>query len=186
LTLELTDGVIILRPRTLADVDQQVAGQDVEIMTWLDWEAPTPENVSAMISSSIEAFGSGVLRFDLGVYDAGTGAMVGNGLANFADPLLQPGEVNIAYAVFPAWRRRGIATRVVELLCQWLCDQPDAHTAVLKIDAGNAASHAVARRSGFVRSGVVEAAQAQSAEIRGPSVVYDRYVREVSATATAI
>jgi RimJ/RimL family protein N-acetyltransferase len=151
----LTDGVILLRPRTLDDVDAQMAGQDKEIVKWLDWEPPTRANVTEMIEASVAAWRDGLRRYDFGVCDSETGVLIGNALANCVDPLLDSGEVNIAYAVFPDWRGRGVAGRVAELLCGWLRDDLSVHTAVLKIDAGNNASHAVARRLGFTSSGSV-------------------------------
>jgi RimJ/RimL family protein N-acetyltransferase len=168
--VELNDGVVELRSRTLGDVEQQIAGQDPEIDAWLGWDPPTVENVSAMITSCMEAEAAGLQRFDLGVYDASTGALVGNCLANFVDPLLADGEVNVAYAIFPAWRHRGIASRAVELLCEWLRSEPSARIAVLKIDSGNYGSLGVARRNGFLHDGSVVSSDA----------TYERWVRSVA------
>jgi RimJ/RimL family protein N-acetyltransferase len=151
----LSDGVVLLRPRTLADVDAQVAGQDEEIVKWLDWEPPTIANVTDMIEASTTSWRDGMRRYDFGICDSPTGVLIGNALANCVDPLLGPGEVNIAYAVFPGWRGSGVAGRVVDLLCGWLRDDFRVHTAVLKIDEANAASHSVARRLGFMPSGSV-------------------------------
>jgi RimJ/RimL family protein N-acetyltransferase len=165
----LNDGVIELRSRTLDDVDQQIEGQDSEIDAWLGWDPPTVDTVTAMIMSCVEAEAAGVPRFDLGVYDASTGNLIGNSLANFIDPLLAAGEVNVAYAIFPAWRRRGIASRVVDLLCEWLRSEPSAQVVVLKIDPGNDASRAVAQRTAFVHDGSVGSSEA----------TYERWVRSV-------
>lgn len=168
--IHLTDGVITLRLRTLDDIAAQIAGQDHEMQRWLGWDPATAANVTAMIEASMDSLAHGVMRFDLGIRDTVSDALIGNSLANFADPLLAPGEVNIAYAVFPAWRGRGVAGRVVDLLCDWLRPHPAARTAVLKIDAGNTASRRVAERAGFERAGF----------IADDHVSYDRYVRDVT------
>jgi hypothetical protein len=53
----LTDGVITLRPRTLADVDAQMAGQDQLYEKWLKWNPPSRESVTAMVDTvSIDRF----------------------------------------------------------------------------------------------------------------------------------
>ncbi|WP_309234971.1 GNAT family N-acetyltransferase [Streptomyces lunaelactis] len=67
----------------------------------------------------------------------------------FDQPYLTPGQVNISYGLYPAWRGRGLATRAVELACQHAAAY-GAVGAVIKADPGNPASAAVARRVGFV------------------------------------
>jgi hypothetical protein len=49
----LIDGVIALNTRTLADVDAQIAGQDADIVKWLNWDKPTPENVTSVIKNAV-------------------------------------------------------------------------------------------------------------------------------------
>jgi RimJ/RimL family protein N-acetyltransferase len=152
----LTDGVIILRQRTLADVDAQIVGQDAEIVKWLDWDAPTTENVTAMIEASMRAWQMNDGRCDFGVYSAATGELIGNSLANFADPLLGSGEVNLAYAVFTAARGNGVAKRVVNLLCDWIERRNPSLHPILKIDAGNVASKHVAKQCRFTPDGSIQ------------------------------
>lgn len=154
--VELTNGNIVLRRRTLDDVDAQINGQDESIIKWLDWDPPTPENVADMIVASDEAWDSGIRRFEFGIRNATTDDLIGNCLANCVDPLLAPGEVNLAYAVFSPWRGRGIAGQTVELFCEWLAKDPLCEVAILKIDLGNDASERVAYKHGFVQSGVIQ------------------------------
>jgi RimJ/RimL family protein N-acetyltransferase len=165
----LTDGVITLRPRTLADVDAQIAGQDDLYEQWLEWDPPSRESVTAMIVASTQSWEQGMARYDFGVFDADSDALIGNALANHIDPLLGVGEVNIAYGVFPSWRGRGVAGRVVELLCGWVGENPTATTAVLKIDADNYGSLAVAKRHGFIADGAINVATGS----------IDRFVRPI-------
>jgi RimJ/RimL family protein N-acetyltransferase len=106
---ELTDGVIVLRQRTLADVDAQLAGQDAETVKWLDWDAPTTENVTEMIVASARCWEETDGRCDFGVFDVSNGQLIGNSLANFVDPLLSESEVNVAYAVFATAHGHGFA-----------------------------------------------------------------------------
>jgi RimJ/RimL family protein N-acetyltransferase len=69
---------------------------------------------------------------------------------------LRAGEVNVGYCVFAGHRGRGYATRAVELLLEQLTD---VTTAVLLIDADNAASLGVARRAGFAPTGEMRGQQ---------------------------
>jgi ADP-ribose pyrophosphatase YjhB (NUDIX family) len=69
------------------------------------------------------------------------------------EPYLSPGQANISYAVFPAWRGRGLATRAVRLLVEWLRERGDVREAVIRADPGNPASSAVARAAGFTYRG---------------------------------
>jgi RimJ/RimL family protein N-acetyltransferase len=164
---QITDGTIVLRPRTHADIDAQLAGQDGEINRWLDWDPPTRENVTEMIDSAANARNSSKRLYDFAICDARTGDLIGNCLANCVDPLLNDHEVNIAYAVFPDWRGRGIASRTVDLLCAWISADALVTTAVLKINEQNIASIRVATRLGFAKDGTIST----------PTDLLDRYVR---------
>ena len=73
-----------------------------------------------------------------------------------ADPAaahVGPGQVNVGYNVFAPHRRKGYASRAVELLMQYLTESTLFRTAILSIDADNAASLAVAARTGFTPTG---------------------------------
>jgi RimJ/RimL family protein N-acetyltransferase len=153
---ELTDGVITLRRRTLADVNAHVQGQDDAISRWLDWDAPTVENVTAMIEQSNAAWESQLRRYEFGISDASRGHLQGICLANCLDPLLEAGDVNLAYVVFPNHRGQGLAGRAIELLCGWVANDSAAETAVLKIDDDNTASRKVAAKHGFIAASVIE------------------------------
>ena len=69
------DGVIALRTRTLTDVDAQIAGQDADIVTWLNWDEPTSENVTAMIESGMRAWDANDGVCDFGVYEVAYGSV---------------------------------------------------------------------------------------------------------------
>jgi RimJ/RimL family protein N-acetyltransferase len=59
----------------------------------------------------------------------------------------------LAYAVGPAHRRRGLTTRAVQLLTAYAYEELDMERVMLRIDPDNAASIGVARASGFEPSG---------------------------------
>ncbi|GGO08483.1 GNAT family N-acetyltransferase [Microbispora bryophytorum] len=58
-------------------------------------------------------------------------------------------EVELAYAVGAAHRRRHLAVRAVQLITTWAYDTLDATRVILRIPPGNSASAAVARSAGF-------------------------------------
>ena len=147
---EPTDGVVRLRTLTRADAAEHLAGEDEELWRWLSGSPATLEIVEDAIKVWQDAWRDGARIRNFGVWDAATGLLAGNVEANFLQEMLATGEVNISYAIWPAFRGRGYATRAVDLLCTHLADTSDAHTAVVRVDPENDRSLAVARRGGFV------------------------------------
>jgi RimJ/RimL family protein N-acetyltransferase len=68
---------------------------------------------------------------------------------------LQPGEVNVGYALFPSHRGFGYVSRAVELLLRYLGESTPFDTATLLIEPGNVRSLAVAQRTHFQQQGEV-------------------------------
>lgn len=62
---------------------------------------------------------------------------------------LEPGEVNVGYFLIASFRRKGYATRALELLLTYLGEETDYRVATLLIDTNNERSLAVARRARF-------------------------------------
>jgi RimJ/RimL family protein N-acetyltransferase len=87
----------------------------------------------------------------------------------FDQPYLAPGQVNLAYGLYPAWRGRGIATRAVRLACLHAA-AAGAAQAVIRVDPENVASAAVAGRAGFKRT-------------QGKDDRFDWYVQDLTASA---
>jgi RimJ/RimL family protein N-acetyltransferase len=69
---------------------------------------------------------------------------------------LGPGQVNVGYYLFPHARRKGYASRAVELLLLHLRRDTSYTVATLLIHPENVRSVALARRLGFVESGEVD------------------------------
>jgi RimJ/RimL family protein N-acetyltransferase len=128
----LTDGVVTIRQPTTADTPILLAGRDAESRRWLGAGTDDPRPTACIIVGGVVV---GWVDYD-------------------ADQTwLLPGEVNVGYNVFPAFRRNGYASRAVELLLLYLDDGTRFHTATLSIDARNVASLGVAARAGFVLAG---------------------------------
>ncbi|MET8174739.1 GNAT family N-acetyltransferase [Streptomyces clavifer] len=60
-----------------------------------------------------------------------------------------PEGTELGYAVGPAYRGRGLATRAVRLMAAYAFEQLGAAQVILELEADNAASVAVATRAGF-------------------------------------
>jgi RimJ/RimL family protein N-acetyltransferase len=129
------DGVVSLKAPRPEDSRWLVKERDDEFFRWLGPGAKSPQPVACI--------------------------WVGDELVGWVDydpdpAWLQPGEVNVGYCLFPSARRKGYATRAVELLLLHLkCDTEYAR-ATLLIHPENTKSLAVARRLGFVEAGEVD------------------------------
>jgi RimJ/RimL family protein N-acetyltransferase len=144
----LTDGVITLGPLRLEDAAAHLAGEDAELVRWLNGGPGTPAGVEAYIRRAIAQWAAGGPKLTFGIRTA-------DGLAGTIDvdlglPGLQHGEANLAYGLYPAFRGRGLATRAVLLACRYLRDRGDIDRAVIRTHPANLASAAVAERAGFV------------------------------------
>ena len=69
----------------------------------------------------------------------------------------EPGTGELAYLVVPEARGRGLAWRAVALLGDWAIGKLGLTRLQLRIAPENEASHAVARRAGYEREGVLRA-----------------------------
>ena len=85
----------------------------------------------------------------------GFGVWLDNKLAGYVDcdpdleDLPEDGDVNLAYAVHPWARRRGVAVSSILLICDYVSDKNIGSRAIIRVDPLNTASVGVARRSGF-------------------------------------
>ena len=91
-------------------------------------------------------------RVDWAVREPDTRGLMGRvGLVRFGE---SPGSAEIAYAVSPRFRRRGVARDAVAMSLQYGVDELGLHRVALLHAVGNRASCAVAASSGFVFEGV--------------------------------
>ncbi|MEI5101164.1 GNAT family protein [Streptomyces sp. PmtG] len=146
--IEWADGVVTLSPLTLNDVDAHLAGEDELLVRWLNGGPGTPESTRAYVRHCQEQWltGGPLRAFGVRVGDGQT--LAGTIDVRLAMPGLAPGEANIAYGLYPAWRGRGLATRAVDLICRYAAGE-GATVGVIRVDPDNPASEAVARRAGF-------------------------------------
>jgi RimJ/RimL family protein N-acetyltransferase len=130
-----TDGVVTLRRPTAADRASFRTGRDDEFRRWLEAGGDDPRpRASIVVGDQVVGW------ID---YDADRA-------------WLQAGEVNVGYALFPAYRGCGYVSRALELLLRYLAESTPFDTATLLIEPGNLRSLAVARRTHFQEHGEVQ------------------------------
>jgi RimJ/RimL family protein N-acetyltransferase len=156
---ELTDGVVRLRPVTVADIDD-IHALHILPESWqhsVPPEPPTRERTVRRCALAASHWLAG-LRADLTIRDAATDTFAGD-IGLFHPEL---GQAMVGYSQTREWRGRGYVTRAVNLLVDWAFTQ----AGLLRIIAGtapdNTASHAVLIRAGFEREGY------QRARLPGP------------------
>jgi RimJ/RimL family protein N-acetyltransferase len=138
----ITDGVLTLAPLQLTDAAPHLAGEDAELVRWLNGGPGTLPGVESYIRSTIEQWAAGGPKLAFGIRVDGV-------LAGTIDVNLAPPEAELAYGLYPEWRGRGLATRAVHLACRYLRDRGDVDRVLIVTDARNRASAAVAEGAGF-------------------------------------
>lgn len=147
--MTLTDGVIVLRPLDVSDVAAHLAGEDEELVRWLNGGPGTQVTVEAHIRACMAAWRAGGPTFNFGIRAGVPERLIGTVDAHLELPGLEPGQANIAYGLCPEARGRGLASRAVILLCTFLANEGGAREAIIRTDPANTASAAVALRTGF-------------------------------------
>lgn len=140
--------MIELRPLTDSDVDAHNAGEDDAVVTWLTGGRATVETTRRHFAqlSANAASGKGKRGFGVWLDDRLAGYVDFDPEADF---LPSASDVNIAYAVHPWARRRGVATASVLLVCERIADDGLADRSIIRADPRNSGSIGVAARCGF-------------------------------------
>ncbi|GGZ25863.1 hypothetical protein GCM10010387_19310 [Streptomyces inusitatus] len=146
--VRLSDGIIALSPLRLDDAEVHLAGEDEPLVRWLNGGPGTREGVEAYFRHCREQWDTaGPLRA-FGIRVGADEVLAGTVDLRFAGEGLAPGQVNVAYGLYPSWRGRGLATRAVLLASRYAAGE-GGEEAVIQVEPDNPASAAVARRAGF-------------------------------------
>ncbi|MFD8079294.1 GNAT family N-acetyltransferase [Streptomyces sp. NPDC059718] len=146
--VKMSDGIITLSPLRLDDAEAHLAGEDEPLVRWLSGGPGTREGVVAYIRHCRQQWDTaGPLRA-FGVRAGADETLAGTIDLRFAAEGLSPGQVNVAYGLYPSWRGRGLATRAVLLVSRYAANE-GGKEAVIRVEPENAASAAVAQRAGF-------------------------------------
>jgi RimJ/RimL family protein N-acetyltransferase len=146
---QLTDGVVVLRP--LAEDDRAATLElmrDPLVRRWLNMpESPRDADFGTLLRTVREGSASGS-RIDLAVTLAGEDVPVGAVIASRR----HRDNYELAYLAGEAGRGRGLMTRAVRLMCEWLFAQGVGRIEI-RTHPENEGSRRLAERCGFVREG---------------------------------
>ncbi|MFJ1625704.1 GNAT family N-acetyltransferase [Streptomyces sp. NPDC088190] len=164
-----SDEIVTPSPLRLDDVEAHLAGEDEPLVRWLNGGPGTREGVEACFRHCWEQWETaGPLRA-FGIRVGTDETLAGTIDLRFAGKGLAPGQVNVAYDLYPFWRGHGLATRAVLLASQYAADEGGVE-AVIQVEPENSASAAVARRAGFTRDEQPHSKDGQR---------FDRYIRDL-------
>lgn len=152
----LSGQQVVLRPQRSSDADRIVEGcNDESTAHWLSF-LPSPftrEDATTYIDKGAEAAAAGDY-IQWAVADVETDQLIGVvGL-----PRMARGSAEVGYWTHPDARGRGVTTEAVALLATYAFSDAasgglDLHRLFLRAAEGNAGSHQVALKNGFVRTG---------------------------------
>jgi ribosomal-protein-serine acetyltransferase len=150
----LTDGVVTLRPWTDDDVDA-IAGAcaEEEIARWMHLipQPYTKADAREYVAASRVAWRSGT-GATFAIVDAAGDPVgsIGMRVVDADDRIVEVGYWAAARA-----RGRGLTTRALRLIAEWVLDEVGAERVQLRADVLNAASRRVAEKAGFALEGVL-------------------------------
>ncbi|MGW4021407.1 GNAT family N-acetyltransferase [Streptomyces sp. NPDC005009] len=170
--VRLSDGVVTLSPLRPDDAEAHLAGEDELLVRWLNGGPGTREGVEAYFRHCQEQWETaGPLRA-FGIRVGADEVLAGTVDLRFAGEGLAPGQVNVAYGLYPSWRGRGLATRAVLLASRYAANE-GGEEAVIQVEPENPASAAVAQRAGFTPGRQVRSKD---------DTQFNRYIRKLHVT----
>src|SRR5450756_2528973 len=110
---QLTDGIVVLRPLDLGDVAEHLAGEDEELVRWLNGGPGTRETVEAHVRACMAAWQTGGPTITFGIRAGEPERLVGTVDAHLELAGLEAGQANIAYGLYPQARGRGLGVEAV-------------------------------------------------------------------------
>ncbi|MDQ3615064.1 MAG: NUDIX hydrolase [Actinomycetota bacterium] len=148
---ELSDGVVVLRPWRLEDVDVAVGGHDEEIAHWFGFPVVTPSREQH--AQAVERWHAGYAegRSLVGFVVEHGGEVVGS--VEVRDIGGRTGS--LSWALYSGRRGQGFATRAVRLLVDYAIGELEMTRVEARVDPSNERSLRVATRSGLRREGIV-------------------------------
>jgi ribosomal-protein-alanine N-acetyltransferase len=146
----ITDGVVVLRELREGDrAATLLAMRDAVVARWLNMpSAPGNRDFDSLLRAVRNGRASGD-RIDYVVTEAGEDVSLGAVIASRR----HRDNYEVAYLAREAGRGRGLMTRAVRLLCDWLLEEGVGRIE-LRTHPDNEASQKLAERAGFQREGL--------------------------------
>jgi RimJ/RimL family protein N-acetyltransferase len=157
----VTDGVVGLRRWRRDDLDALVAAcQDSEIARWTTVPSSYTADTGTWFLDQCDAWWTAGSDLPVAVVEPGTDRLLGaTGVHRIGAAEDTPGlgglPDEVGYWLGAEARGRGVITRAVQLLATWWFAAMDRPCLWLRARPDNSGSLAVARRCGFVATGVV-------------------------------
>ena len=146
----MTDGVVLLRELRESDRDASLSTmRDALVAQWLNMPTtPGSRDFDALLRVARDGRASGD-RIDYTVTEAGDDVSLGAVIASRR----HRDNWEVAYLARAEGRGRGLMTRAVRLLCDWLLGEGVGRIE-LRTHPANEASQKLAQRAGFTREGL--------------------------------
>jgi RimJ/RimL family protein N-acetyltransferase len=144
-----TSDRIRLRPLSPADLQAQIHGQDSDIVRWLSGKVNTEEEHREALEQAEHEWTRGAHKFDLGIELIQTGELAGMVGLQSRMPYLEPGQVNVTYALYAPYRGQGLASDAVRLAMGLGSGLFAVTEFVIRTHPENKHSAAVAHRLGY-------------------------------------
>ncbi|HEY0545642.1 MAG TPA: GNAT family protein [Pyrinomonadaceae bacterium] len=157
MSVELTDGTILLRPWRVEDVDAvygAVRESFAELSQWMPWchENYRKEETSTFLMSREEAWRNDT-EYGFAILEPETKLLIGSvGLNQINRPYRM---ANLGYWVRTGWTGRGVALRATLLGARFAFEQLKFERIEIMAAVGNLASQRVAEKAGAVREGIL-------------------------------
>jgi hypothetical protein len=102
-SVEFTDDTITLRPLRPADAAAHLAGEDDELVEWLNGGVSTPTTVRAHIDRATAMWAADGPIFNFGIRTAATDTRVGTIDVQLGQPYAADNQANLAFGPYPPW-----------------------------------------------------------------------------------
>lgn len=143
----LSDGVVILRPFEVDDIDPHVSGEDDEMRLWFG--QPGPSTLDGMVE---------IVERWRGEREAGTRLMFAvhheGQTVGWVEARPRRDVASLSWGIYARHRGQGYATRAVRLLVDHAFADLGVRRVEAEVDPRNVASQRVATRSGLRREGL--------------------------------
>jgi RimJ/RimL family protein N-acetyltransferase len=150
--VEIGDGVVVLCPLRIEDAAVHLAGEDFELVRWLNGGPGTTESVRHHIEHVQHMWENHGPIFTFAIRLAAKNTLIGTIDVQLEQDANQPDQAHLAYGLYPDWRGRGFATRAVSLALEFLRQSSSVRSAVIRVEPENLLSAGVAIRAGFALS----------------------------------
>jgi RimJ/RimL family protein N-acetyltransferase len=168
---ELSDGVVTLRPLGPGDTDflARLRSLPDVVATSVPAVRPTMADIRDRTGRA-EAHWLAGTRADLVITEAATGLPAGEIGIFYQEPVT--GQAVTGYSVLPAFRRRGFATRAVQLVSLWVFAETDVVRLIAGALPSNLGSQRVLDKAGFTREAYLRSRLPGAAGVREDDVQF--------------